>query len=229
MVEIRIDGVSKSFTDHNARIDAVKPTTLHIHGGEKVAIVGPSGSGKTTLLNLIGLILEPDSGSVSLDGRKVSGLSDASLCALRNKYFGYVVQDFALIENRTALYNILIPLLYCKDKKIVKEAKGRIKNIAQHFGIEDRLRAKAKTLSGGERQRVSITRAIVCNQPIILADEPTGSLDAANRQKVIEILDYLVVEEGKILIMVTHDTNIVQDFDRIFHINDGILTEAKSI
>ena len=144
----------------------------------------------------------------------------------RNASFGYIVQDFALLDDETVYHNIIIPLLYNKHIKR-RENKTRIWDIAQKLDISDKLNRKAGRLSGGERQRVAIARAIVCDQPIILADEPTGSLDSANKTKVMDILMQLCKENGKALIIVTHDLSIAERCDRIFQMIGGCISEAK--
>ena len=185
-----------------------------------VGITGRSGSGKSTLLNIIGLILKPDSGSVAVGGGEVLNMSDRRCSAFRNASFGYIAQDFALLDDETVYHNIRIPLLYNRQIKR-REHKPRIREIAQKLDISDKLNRKAGKLSGGERQRVAIARAIVCDQPIILADEPTGSLDAANKANVMDILMRLCKESGKTLIIVTHDPSIAERCDRIVQMTDG--------
>ena len=171
-------------------------------------------------MNIIGLILKPDSGSVAVGGEEVLNMSDRRCSAFRNASFGYIAQDFALLDDETVYHNIRIPLLYNRQIKR-REHKPRIREIAQKLDISDKLNRKAGKLSGGERQRVAIARAIVCDQPIILADEPTGSLDAANKANVMDILMRLCKESGKTLIIVTHDPSIAERCDRIVQMTDG--------
>ena len=197
MPGITVTQACKSYETSHYTVKAVNHANLSVESGEAVAIVGPSGSGKSTLLNIIGLILKPDSGSVAVDGEEVLNMGDRRCSAFRNASFGYIAQDFALLDDETVYHNIRIPLLY------------------------NRLNRKAGKLSGGERQRVAIARAIVCDQPIILADEPTGSLDAANKSNVMDILMRLCKESGKTLIIVTHDPSIAERCDRIVQMADG--------
>ena len=147
-------------------------------------------------------------------------MSDRRCSAFRNASFGYIVQDFALLDDETVYHNIRIPLLYNRQIRR-REHKPRIREIAQKLDISDKLNRKAGKLSGGERQRVAIARAIVCDQPIILADEPTGSLDAVNKANVMDILMRLCKESGKTLIIVTHDPSIAERCDRIVQMTDG--------
>lgn len=162
-----LDKVSKSYQTNNYVVKAVNQADFAADKGTSVAIIGPSGSGKSTLLNMMGLIIYPDFGRILINGEDVTNLPDTALCHFRNSYFGYVVQDFALIERESVFNNIRIPLLY--NKKIKRgEHKERIHRAAESLLIQDKLHRKVEQLSGGERQRVAIARAIVCDQPIIL-------------------------------------------------------------
>lgn len=185
-----------------------------------MAIVGPSGSGKSTLLNIMGLIIPLDSGKILIDGEDVSGYSDNKLCLLRNSLFGYIFQEFALVEDESVYENIWIPLLYSK-KYMRKEYKYRISFAAQQLDIQDKLFRKVEQLSGGEKQKVAIARAIVCDQPFILADEPTSSLDATNRELILDILIRLCKKKGKTVIIATHDKEIAERCDRVINLKDG--------
>lgn len=220
MPGITVTQACKSYETSHYTVKAVNHANLSVESGEAVAIVGPSGSGKSTLLNIIGLILKPDSGSVAVGGEEVLSMNDRRCSAFRNASFGYIVQDFALLDDETVYHNIRIPLLYNRQIKR-REHKPRIREIAQKLDISDKLNRKAGKLSGGERQRVAIARAIVCDQPSILADEPTGSLDAANKSNVMDILMRLCKESGKTLIIVTHDPSIAERCDRIVQMTDG--------
>ena len=222
MYSIMLDKVSKSYQTNNYAVKAVNQADFAADKGTSVAIIGPSGSGKSTLLNMMGLIIYPDFGRILINGEDVTNLPDTALCHFRNSYFGYVVQDFALIDRESVF--IRIPLLY--NKKIKRgEHKERIHRAAESLLIQDKLHRKVEQLSGGERQRVAIARAIVCDQPIILADEPTGSLDAVNRDRVMDILMDLCNEKGKTLIIVTHDTSVAERCDRIIRMKDGQITD----
>ena len=186
MALLSVQNVSKTFKDHDYRVHAVRNASLEVHRGEMIAIIGPSGSGKTTLLNLMGIVVAPDSGEVYVDGQKASDMSDAVRCRIRNQYFGYIVQDFALIEEDTSMQNILVPTLYSKHKKSSKEYREIINGMAEKLQIADKLKSTVKHLSGGERQRVAIIRSMVNDQKIILADEPTGALDSRSAQILLE-------------------------------------------
>ncbi len=224
---LSVRNVSKSFKDHNYKVHAVRDVSFDVHQGEMVAIIGPSGSGKTTLLNLIGIVISPDSGEIYVDGQKASDMNDAMRCRIRNQYFGYIVQDFALIEEDTAMQNILVPTLYSKHKKSAREYREIINNMAEKMQISEKLKSTVKNLSGGERQRVAIIRSIVNDQKIILADEPTGSLDKDNSKIVINYLRELADDFKKTVVIVTHDLSVARQCDRIFNLDDGILTPFK--
>ena len=187
MPTLFVEDACKSYTSDHYTVKAADHVSFSAAENESVAIVGPSGSGKSTLLNMMGLILKPDSGRIYVAGKDVTDMGDTEKSSLRNQTFGYIVQDFALLDDETVYQNIRIPLLY--NKRIKRsEHRRRIREAADSLGIADKLNRKAAKLSGGERQRVAIARAIVCDQPVILADEPTGSLDAANKDRVMEIL-----------------------------------------
>ena len=221
---LELQNVSKSYQTSDYTVRAVRRVSLSIEKGETVAFIGPSGSGKSTLLNIAGLVILPDKGKVLLNGEDVTNLSDAKCCALRNQTFGYVVQDFALIEDETVYNNIRLPLLY--NKSVPKsEWKKRITEAAKSLGIENKLNRSVTKLSGGERQRVAIARAIVCGQPILMADEPTGSLDAENKALVMDLMLKLVEERGMTLLVVTHDREVAERCQRVVRMAGGRLEE----
>lgn len=220
MSSIILDKVSKSYKTNDYVIKAIDEIDLSVNVGEIMAIVGPSGSGKSTLLNIMGLIIPLDSGKILIDGEDDSGYSDNKLCLLRNSLFGYIFQEFALVEDESVYENIRIPLLYSK-KYMRKEYKYRISFAAQQLDIQDKLFRKVEQLSGGEKQKVAIARAIVCDQPFILADEPTSSLDATNRELILDILIRLCKKEGKTVIIATHDKEIAERCDRVINLKDG--------
>lgn len=219
---ISVNGVSKSYRMRDYTVNALKETSLEADRGEAVAVIGPSGSGKSTLLNIMGLVTAPDSGRTIINGADPSGMNDRRLSAFRNANFGYITQDFALLDDETVYANIRLPLIYNRSIKR-SEHKSRILAAAESLGISDKLKRRAGRLSGGERQRAAIARAMVCDQPIILADEPTGSLDAENRDRVVQILLSLAHEKGRTVVIVTHDLSVAQRCDRILRMKDGKL------
>lgn len=226
MPTITLENVCKSYKSSDYIVHAVDHVTLTVEEGESVAIIGPSGSGKSTLLNMMGLVLKPEEGRVLLDGEDVTALGDSACSQLRNRSFGYIFQDFALLDSETVYENIRLPLIYNREIKR-SEHRQRIHAAAESLGIADKLRRKAAKLSGGERQRVAISRAFVCDQPILLADEPTGALDAENKENVLELLMKLCRELNRTLVVVTHDPAVSARCDRVLHMKDGQLVDEE--
>ena len=217
--------LQKMFVTGSTRTNAVQSATLIVNKGEKIAITGPSGCGKTTLLNMLGLVLQPTGGTLLLEGRPAQDLSPARRAALRNSMFGYVVQEYALVESNTVYDNIEIPLLYAKPHIGTLKRREKIDRSMEAVGLAVKRRERVKNLSGGQRQRVAIARALVNDPDIILADEPTGSLDSENSDMVFSLLDQMV-QQGKTLILVTHDLNLASRCHRVLHMADGHLTDS---
>lgn len=219
---IALNGISKSYqASHGAPpYQVLKDANLSIDKGEMVAIKGSSGAGKSTLLHIIGCLDKPTSGSYLLNGQNVSQLSLSKLAEIRNASFGFVMQQFALIEEDSALQNVATPLLFAKTRKSQMDARAmeQLRNV----GMEQMANKRIATLSGGEKQRVAIARAMVNNPEIILADEPTGALDRANTEKIVQLFQQLN-EKGKTIIIVTHDDFVAQSCRRIVTIADGVI------
>lgn len=219
---IALKGISKSYqASHGASpYQVLKDANLSIDKGEMVAIKGSSGAGKSTLLHIIGCLDKPTSGSYLLNGQNVSQLSLSKLAEIRNASFGFVMQHFALIEEDSALQNVATPLLFAKTRKSQMDARAmeQLRNV----GMEQMANKRIATLSGGEKQRVAIARAMVNNPEIILADEPTGALDRANTEKIVQLFQQLN-EKGKTIIIVTHDDFVAQSCRRIVTIADGVI------
>lgn len=216
--------IYKSFLDNNENLNVLENVSLEITQGEMVAIIGPSGSGKTTLLNILGNVLIPDQGEIYIDGNATSQLKDKERCHLRNEYFGYIVQDFALLDDESVLENIMLPTLYHNKKIASSIYKERIHVMAEELQIVHKLKTKVKKLSGGEKQRVAIIRSQICNQQIILADEPTGALDQENTNIVMQFFQRLASQEKKSIIIVTHDLNVARKCNRVYQLKYGVLT-----
>lgn len=195
---------------------------LCIQDGDYVALMGPSGAGKTTLMNIIGCLDHATEGEYFLDGNDVSGYCEKEKARLRNEKFGFVVQDFALINEMTVYRNVTLPLRYSKKK--FKKEKSSIHNLLNNLKIEDKKETKVDELSGGQRQRVAIARALVNSPDIILADEPTGALDQKTGEEVMQIFSDLN-QQGKTIVIVTHDPNIAAKCNRIIKIVDGKIQE----
>jgi len=219
-----ITGLSlhKDFRRGPSVTHAVRGVSLEIHRGESVAIVGASGCGKTTLLNMIGLITTPDSGELLIAGQNAKQLLSTQRAAHRSKFFGYIVQDFALIEDYTALENAEIPLIYGPERLGRSERRRRVQAALSRVGLEDKTHQQARRLSGGQRQRVAIARALVSDPQVILADEPTGSLDAQAGEDIFRFLIELV-GAGKTLVLVTHNLDLAERCGRQLRMRDGKL------
>lgn len=215
---IRMKSIVRFYGKDENKVNALRGIDLAINVGELVAIVGPSGSGKTTLLNILGCLDSPNSGQYYISDTDISKLKSRELANIRNSKFGFVVQNFALLDDYTVYENIKIPLDYSKIK--IKNKKYRIEEILKRLGIEDKINKYPTELSGGQCQRVSIARALVNNPDIILADEPTGALDKGTGQQVIDIFKE-INKENKTVIIVTHDSSIASQCDRIITIEDG--------
>ena len=219
---IALNGISKSYqASHGAPpYQVLEDANLSIDKGEMVAIKGSSGAGKSTLLHIIGCLDKPTSGSYLLNGQDVSQLSLSKLAEIRNASFGFVMQHFALIEEDNALQNVATPLLFAKARRSQMDARAmeQLRNV----GMEQMANKRIATLSGGEKQRVAIARAMVNNPEIILADEPTGALDRANTEKIVQLFQQLN-EKGKTIIIVTHDDFVAQSCRRIVTIADGVI------
>lgn len=214
---IEIQGITKSF----GSLQVLKGIDLHIDKGEVVSIVGPSGAGKTTLLQIIGTLDRPDSGSVRVDGVDTTKLSQKALSDFRNRHLGFVFQFHQLLPEFTALENIMIPAYI--GGKGTKEAKARAQELLQFMGLTDRAHHKPAELSGGEKQRIAVARALVNNPAVILADEPSGSLDTKNKEELHQLFFDLRERFGQTFVIVTHDEQLATITDRTIHMRDGLL------
>ncbi|MFL0247520.1 ABC transporter ATP-binding protein [Candidatus Clostridium stratigraminis] len=215
---ISMKAISRFYGKDENKVNALKGIDLSINAGELVAIVGPSGSGKTTLLNILGCLDSPSFGEYLIDGVDTSKLKAKELAKIRNQKFGFIVQNFALLDDYTVYENIKIPLDY--SDVAMKNKKQKVKEMLGKLNIEDKFNKYPTELSGGQCQRVSIARALMNNPEIILADEPTGALDREMGQQVIDIFKE-INKENKTIIIVTHDSNIASQCDRIISIEDG--------
>lgn len=217
---IILKDIHKTYGKGNNSLEALKGINLTINNGEMLAVMGASGSGKTTLLNIIGTIDRPTSGEYYLDSVRMDELSVKEMAVFRNRIFGFVMQDYALISHYSAIKNIMLPLHYTKLSRT--EKKLRAMRLIEAMKLENRKDALPSQMSGGQKQRVAIARALVNDAKILLCDEPTGALDSATAMDIITILKNLN-SEGRTVVIVTHDHSIAQKCDRIVEIRDGII------
>lgn len=216
---IDIKGITKSF----GKLQVLKGIDLHIDKGEVVSIVGPSGAGKTTLLQIIGTLDKPDGGTVVVDGVDVGGLSAKKLADFRNQHVGFVFQFHQLLPEFSALENVMIPALIAR--RPLKEAEREAASLLGRLGLAERVDHKPSELSGGEKQRVAIARALVNRPGLILADEPSGSLDSKNKEELHHLLLRLREQLGLTILTVTHDPSLAGISDRVVHMKDGLITD----
>ena len=219
---ITIENITKSF----GSLQVLKGIDLHIGRGEVVSIVGPSGAGKTTLLQIIGPLDRPDSGSVLVDGIDVTTLSQKALADFRNRHLGFVFQFHQLLPEFTAIENIMIPAYIAGTSQ--KQAKERAQELLDFMGLADRATHKPAELSGGEKQRIAVARALVNNPAIILADEPSGSLDTQNKQELHQLFFDLRDKFGQTFVIVTHDEQLATLTDRTIHLKDGMIENPQN-
>ena len=216
---IKLIGINKIYRTDEIETQALENVNLEVKKGEFLSIMGPSGCGKSTLLNIMGLLDAPTSGSIEINGTNVNGMKDSELAAFRNKTLGFVFQSFHLINSLNVLDNVELPLLYRKVS--AKERRARAEAVLEKVGLTHRMRHFPTQLSGGQCQRVAIARAIIGNPEIILADEPTGNLDSKMGAEVMEILQKLNKEDGRTIVMVTHNEAQAQQTQRIVRFFDG--------
>lgn len=224
MIILKTSGLEKTYGGEKNRVTALNPINLSVEEGEFVAITGPSGSGKSTLLHLMAGLDNPTAGSVSIDGKNITQMSQSHLAVFRRRKIGFIFQFYNLIPVLTAIENIKLPLLL-DDRKVdnyyIDELMGLL-------GIRNRKTHLPSTMSGGQQQRVAIARALASKPSIILADEPTGNLDSSNSQEVIDLLKLTIRKYHQTLVMVTHDEKIAEEADRIIRIEDGYITEDRT-
>lgn len=218
---VKLEDVKKIYVMDSVEVPALRGISFEIQRGEFVSIMGPSGSGKSTVMNLIGCLDRPTSGQVFISGREVSKLEDAKLVELRRAKVGFIFQQFNLISRLTALENVALPMWFAGAAKDRREKRAA--ELLTQLGLGHRLEHHTTQLSGGERQRVAIARALANNPEIILADEPTGNLDSRSGEEVIDLLQKLHKEEGKTLVLITHESDFGRRAKRIIRLRDGLI------
>ena len=214
---IEVKNIGKSFGE----LEVLKGVNLSVKKGEIVAIIGKSGACKTTLLQIIGTLDRPTKGQVLIDGTDVFAMKDKDLAAFRNKHIGFIFQFHQLLPEFTAMENVCIPAMIAREKEA--DYKPRAEKLLRDLGLSDRMNHKPNALSGGEKQRVAAARALMMAPDIILADEPTGSLDTQNKKELSELLLKLRKEYGQTILLVTHDKELANIADRIIEIKDGVI------
>ena len=219
MAMIKLTGINKIYRTNEIETLALENVNLDVIKGEFVSIMGPSGCGKSTLLNIMGLLDAPSSGKIEINGTSVESMKDKELAAFRNKTLGFVFQSFHLINSLNVIDNVELPLLY--RKMAAKERTRLAKEVLERVGLSHRMRHMPTQLSGGQCQRVAIARAIVGNPEIILADEPTGNLDSKMGAEVMELLHKLNKEDGRTIVMVTHNEEQAKQSSRTIRFFDG--------
>ncbi len=218
---IKLDNVWKIYQLGEMQLPILKGISLDINRGAFVVILGPSGSGKSTMLNMVGCLDLPTKGQIFLDNQDIAKMSEDELAQVRGRKIGFIFQQFNLLHNLSALENVMIPMVF--QGKSEKERTERAKSLLISLGLEDRMNHKPTELSGGEQQRIAIARALSNDPEIIVADEPTGNLDSGTGKKIMEILINLHKNEGKTIIVVTHDPTIANYSSQVVHIKDGQL------
>ena len=217
---IEVKNIHKSF----GTLEVLKGIDLNIEKGEVVSIVGPSGAGKTTLLQIIGTLDRADQGTVTVDGINVTDLNQKQLADFRNQHLGFVFQFHQLLPEFTALENVMIPALIAGKSR--KAAKARAEELLAMMGLAERATHKPAQLSGGEKQRVAVARALVNNPAVVLADEPSGSLDSKNKEELHQLFFDLRDKLGQTFVIVTHDETLAALTDRTIHLKDGSVAAA---
>lgn len=219
---LSIRGVTKTYHLEEEDLQVLKGINLDIEKGEFVSIIGPSGSGKSTLMHIIGLLDNPTTGQVILEGQDVARMSEKELAKVRNKHIGFVFQQYNLLARTSALENVELPMFYGGIP--IQERQERAMNLLKLVGLEERMHHKPNQLSGGQQQRVAVARALAMDPLILLADEPTGNLDSKTGEEIMKLFHELN-KKGNTIILVTHDQTVARQAKRIINIKDGMIVK----
>jgi len=220
---LKLAGITKDYRLGKTFVHALRGLDLTIEQGEIVALMGPSGSGKSTLMHILGALDTPTSGTAAFDGQNLQQLSENQLVTLRGRKVGFVFQTFNLVPTLSAQKNVELPMIFLGVPK--RKRAARAKELLTKVGLADRIRHKPNELSGGERQRVAIARALANDPEIILADEPTGNLDTETGGTILDVLRRLSVDDGRTVVLVTHDPDAVRIANRVIRLRDGRVVE----
>jgi putative ABC transport system ATP-binding protein len=223
---IDLKNITKTYDMGSVQVQVLRGISLHVDEGEFLSIIGPSGSGKSTLMNMIGCLDIPTTGEYFLDGKEISTYNEKQLSKIRNQKIGFIFQKFNLLPKLSALENVELPLIYRNMNN--KERKKRSIEALEKVGLTDRMNHKPTELSGGQQQRVAIARALAGDPPVLLADEPTGNLDSKSGSDVMNIIRQLS-NEGKTIVLITHDNEIAMAAQKTITIKDGLLLNGNVI
>jgi len=226
MASIELRELTKYYKQASTTVKAVDGINLTVEAGEFISIVGRSGSGKTTTLDLLGLLLRPTSGQILFDGIDTGKLRDGARAQLRGKKLGFVFQDFNLLTGLNAIQNVMLPLRYTKNGK---DGKERAASLLEEVGLKDRMHHRPDQMSGGEKQRVAIARSLINRPSLVLGDEATGEVDSETSQQIVSLMRRMNREHGVTFILVTHDTDVAAQTDRVIRLKDGkVLSDVKA-
>jgi len=220
---IKVTNIKQCYLQGKSIVHVLNGINLNIAKGEKVCIIGPSGSGKTTLLNILGLLEKPKNGSIQINSRNCNSMSLEQKTSFRRQYIGYIFQNNQLLEDFSVIENVAIPLILNNHPK--RFALSKANEILKTLGLKDKVDFKPGTLSGGEQQRVAIARAVIKKPFILLADEPTGSLDEDNTNKVMEIILSIIDKLDTSLVLATHNLDLIKKFDKCYKVDEGLINE----